>query len=202
MIHDHDRRFYIGGSDASKVLGNHNTKTYKEWWLSKLGISDHTSSDNQYTAAGTRYEHPILDCYAKHNGLEMNKDRQIILEDKMLRVNYDGDADGVIYEVKTHKHDLVKPFDPHSKYIDSQCQLQMYVWQETQEKFNGLIVLEYTLMPEDYENENPSVDDIDYSRITAHKIKYKPKTIKQFLNKLETMIPLLKEAKERSNETT
>ena len=64
MIHDHDRRFYIGGSDASKVLGNHNTKTYKAWWLSKLGISDHTSSDNQYTAAGTRYEHPILDCYA------------------------------------------------------------------------------------------------------------------------------------------
>lgn len=197
MISDHDRRFYIGGSDASKLVMNKNTKTYEEWWLSKLGAVEIDHADTIYTATGTRFEHPILDKYAESLGIEINKDRQIIIEDKMLRINYDGDWDGTIFEVKTHKADAVKPFDAHSKYIENQCLLQMYVWQETMPEFKNLFVLEYPLYPEDYANESPTVDDIDFSRIKAHRIKYKRKKVDKLLEELEPLIPELKGAKER-----
>lgn len=198
MITDSDRRFYIGGSDASKVIGNHSTKTFQNWWHEKLGIAEADHSENIYTSAGTRFEHPILDCYAKELGIDINKDRQIIIEDKMLRINYDGDWNGTIFEVKTHKVDAKKPFDAHCSYIESQCQLQMYVWQETMPEFKNLFVLEYPLYPDDYINANPTVDDIDFNRIKAHKMKYKKKIVEKFLDELEPLIPQLKEAKERN----
>jgi hypothetical protein len=93
--------------------------------------------------------------------------------------------------------DAVKPFDPHCKYIESQCQVQMYVWKETQEDFKNLFVLEYPLYDEDYANENPTKGDIDFSRIKAHKMKYKKKIVEKFLEEPEPLIPQLKEAKER-----
>ena len=98
MITDHDRSGYIGASDVQYVIGNWKTKTWEKWWMQKLGINqDHF--DNQYTLAGTNWEHRILD--SLHiPGLE--KDRQCIIEDLRLRVNLDGNTPDRIKEVKTY----------------------------------------------------------------------------------------------------
>lgn len=197
MISDNDRRFYVGASDSKWVITpNHNTKTWQEKWLVKLGVAEQEDSGNIYTQAGTRWEHPILEKYAQEIGIEINKDKQIILEDKMLRVNYDGDDGLNIYEVKTHKAANTFEVTP---YIDAQCQTQMYVWQETQEDFGKLYVLSYALEDKDYANMNPTADDVDFNRIKVHKVKYSKRKAKHFLECLDPLLPSLKEAKEKAD---
>ena len=189
MIADQDRKWWIGASDSYKVITpNHSTKTWQAWWRVKLGIEEPEFTGNKYTEAGTRFEHPILQCFDK----DMNLDRQLIIEDLRLRVNYDGDKDGRIYEVKTHRAD--KPFEI-TPYIEAQVQTEMYVWQQCMDDFKGLYILSYGLMDRDYEIE-PTVDDIDFDRIKIHKVKYKRRKVKHFLECLE---PLAEELKEHIN---
>ena len=192
MITDNDRRFWIGASDSLKVITpNHETKTWQSWWRIKCGVDEPEFTGNKYTAAGTRFEHPILECFDK----SINMDRQLKIEDLRLRVNYDGDKDGVIYEVKTHK--AGKPFEI-TPYIEAQVQTEMFVWQECRDDFGGLYILSYALTDEDYKNMNPSVKDVDFDRIKVHRVKYKKRKIKHFI---ECLKPLSEELKKIDKET-
>ena len=186
MIADKDRRYWFGASDSAKILNpNHDTKTWQKWWRVKCGIDEDEFFGNVYTDAGTRFEHPILDCFDS----DINKDRQLIIPELRLRVNYDGDKDGNIFEVKTHRAD--KSFTI-TTYIASQVQTEMYVWQEVVGELKGLYILSYGLTEADYLNEAPTAEDVDYNRIKIHRVKYKPKQIRRFLKCLE---PLAEEIK-------
>ena len=119
MIDNFDRSGYFGASDTSMVIAdNRQTKTWRQWWLVKLGEMESTFSGSIYTEAGNKYEHRILKAISE----EITLDRQIIIEKLKLRVNYDGDLDGTIYEVKTHKAE--KDFEISKQYW-RQAQVEM-----------------------------------------------------------------------------
>ena len=206
MITDHDRSYWFGASDTKNVmLDNHSTRTWQEFWEEKCGRLTR-DIDSMATATGTRFEHPILDAI---DG-DIAKDRQIILEDLRLRVNYDGDKDGIIYEVKTHKAD--KPFLTKNalyqfipKHIYGQVQVQMYAWKTAHKngldipEFKKMYVVEYPLCQEDYDGE----PNVDFDRIVFHKVKYDKGFIKQYLKRLEPLKEMLiEEMKERTDEET
>lgn len=196
MITDFDRSGWFGASDTKHVMAdNHHTKTWQDFWDEKCGrlVKD---DESLATYTGTIFEHPILDAIDK----SINKDRQIILEDKRLRVNYDGDKDGVVFEVKTHKggkdfltKNAIYQFLP--KYIFGQVQVQMYVWKTAYERgliedeYKKLYVVEYPLYSEDYEGE----PEVDFKRIKFHKVKYDKGFIKLYLKKLEPLTERLME---------
>lgn len=187
MIKDKDRKWWFGASDSKMILTpNHSTQTWQSWWRVKCGIDEQEFKGNRYTEAGDRFEHPILKCFDEN----MNMDRQILLEELRLRVNYDGDLDGNIFEVKTHRAD--KPFEV-TPYIYDQVQTQMYVWKETRDDFKHLYILSYGLTERDYANHDPSVDDIDYSRIKIQKIKYNRHHMRHFIKMLEPLAADLRE---------
>ena len=141
MITDHDRSGYIGASDVQYVVGNWRTKTWEKWWMQKLGINtDHF--ENEFTKAGTNWEHRILDSL---NLPDLEKDKQIIIEDLRLRVNLDGNTPFRIKEVKTYQWEKGWKKTPQ-KYID-QVNVQMFA----SGIYNADIVA-YGLQPEDYRN--------------------------------------------------
>lgn len=196
MITDKDRSGWFGCSDTKNImLDNHDTVTWQKFWDEKCGrLVNDMSTRETYT--GTVFEHPILNAIDE----SINKDRQIILEDMRLRANYDGDKNGIIYEVKTHRGDrdfLTKnalyQFLP--KYIFGQVQVQMYVWKTAYErgliedKFNKLYVVEYPLYAEDYAGE----PEVDFNRIKFHKVSYDKGFIKMYKKKLEPLVERLLE---------
>lgn len=196
MITDTSRAGWFGASDTKCVmLDNHDTKTWERFWDEKCGRFEH-NVETKATHTGTIYEHPILDSI--DGGI--NKDRQIILADMRLRVNYDGDKNGIIYEVKTHRSD--KPFLTKNalyqfipKYIFGQVQVQMFVWKTAyerelvDEKFNKLYIVEYPLYAEDYAGE----PNVDFKRIKFHKVSYDKGFIKQYKKKLKPLADRLME---------
>lgn len=120
MIADHDRSGYFGASDTDKVIGNWKTKTWEKWWMQKIGINtDHF--DNRYTLAGTNWEHRILDSLHLP---DLEKDKQVIIEELRLRVNLDGNTPFCIKEVKTYGWEKGWKKIPQ-KYIN-QVQVQMF----------------------------------------------------------------------------
>ena len=85
MIHDHDRSGWFGASDTAAIMGKWDTKTFRSFWLQKLGVNrDHFSTLEMDT--GSAYEHRIL----KHIGIR-KMDRQIKIRRLRLRVNLDGE---------------------------------------------------------------------------------------------------------------
>lgn len=139
MIASKDRSEYFGASDIEKIVGNWKTKTFEKWWMQKLGINtDHF--DNRYTLAGTHFEHRILESL----GIPMELDKQIIIEDLRLRVNYDGFATESIYECKTFINE--KGFKVSKKYRE-QVQVQMFASGLRKAK-----IIAYGLKEEDYDN--------------------------------------------------
>lgn len=60
MIASKDRSYYIGASETDKVIGNWKTKSWLDWWMQKIAISNE-HFDNVYTLAGTHFEHRILE---------------------------------------------------------------------------------------------------------------------------------------------
>ena len=155
MISDHDRSGFIGASDVQYVIGNWSTKTWEKWWMTKLGLN-RKHFENESTKAGTNWEHKILD--SLHiDGME--KDKQILLPDILLRVNLDGNTAGRIYECKTYKigsnaasvRQLEQGICPPG--YRNQVQVQMYA-----SKSYGADVVAYGLMPEDYNNYLRAVD--------------------------------------------
>ena len=168
MIEDHDRSGWFGASDTDKVIGNWNTETFKKWWLQKMGV-DNSHFNNRYTAAGTHYEHRILESI----GIPMELDRQVIIEELLLRVNLDGNDDTTIYECKTFIWE--KGFKLPRKYVN-QVQVQMYATGLRRAK-----IVAYGLLEEDYGNFFREIDpqrlqifDIEYDERWIHE-KYLPK---------------------------
>ena len=180
MIASHDRSGYFGASDTPFIIGNHKTATFEKWWMQKIGIN-RDRFDNRYTSAGTHYEHRILESL----GIPMELDKQIILEDLLLRVNLDGNDADTIYECKTYK--LEKGFKLPKKYKE-QVQVQMYA-----SGFRRSKIIAYGLKEEDYDNYfNP----IDPERRSEFVIEYDERWINEvFLPKLKNLAQYLKEGR-------
>lgn len=158
MITDHDRSGWFGASDVQFIVGNWKTKTWAKWWLQKLGIN-HDHFDNEYTKAGTNWEHRILDSLNLPN---LEKDKQIIIEELLLRVNLDGNTPVCIKEVKTYQWEKGWKKTPQ-KYID-QVQVQMFA----SGIYNADIVA-YGLQPDDYRN---YLRELDPSRLRQIPVGY------------------------------
>ena len=157
MIKNKDRSDYIGASDTKYVIGNWNTKTFKRWWLEKLGI-DNISFNNKYTLAGTNYEHKIIEALKIPN---IEKDKQIIKG--RLRVNLDANTKDKIHEIKTYQYEKGFDLKRHKDYIN-QVQVQMYVSDIHQAEIDA-----YGLLENDYKN---YFNDIDTNRLSIHEIVY------------------------------
>ena len=165
MITNHDRSGWIGASDVQFVIGNWKTKTWEKWWMQKMGMNqDHF--ENMYTKAGTNWEHRILDSLNLPN---LEKDRQIIIEDLRLRVNLDGNIPNRIEEVKTYRWEKGWNKTPQ-KYIN-QVQVQMFG-----SKIFDAEIVAYGLIPEDYEN---YLRAIDPQRRRQHPVVYDPLWVNQ-----------------------
>ena len=180
MIASHDRSGYFGASDTPFIIGNHKTATFEKWWMQKIGIN-RDRFDNRYTSAGTHYEHRILESL----GIPMELDKQIILEDLLLRVNLDGNDTDTIYECKTYK--LEKGFKLPKKYKE-QVQVQMYA-----SGFRRAKIIAYGLKEEDYDNYfNP----IDPERRSEFVIEYDERWINEvYLPSLKFLAECLKEGR-------
>lgn len=177
MIASKDRSGYFGASDVEKIIGNWKTDTWMKWWLQKIGINtDHF--DNVYTLAGTHFEHRILESL----GIPMEFDKQIILEDLLLRVNLDGNTTDCIYECKTFKGE--KGFKLPKKYID-QVQVQMFA-----SGIHRAEIVAYGLEEDDYNNFFRAIDP---QRRKQHNIVYDPVWIEtKFLPKLRRLADCLR----------
>lgn len=180
MIADKDRSGYFGGSDVERIIGNYKTATFEKWWLQKIGINrDHF--DNRFTLAGTHFEHRILESL----GIQMEFDKQIIIEDLLLRVNLDGNTDDTTYECKTYRLD--KGFKLPKKYVQ-QVQVQMYAT-----GFRKAKIIAYGLEEGDYDN---FFKPIDPSRLTIYDIEYDERWINEvFLPKLRYLAECLREGR-------
>lgn len=154
------RARWIGASDTRYVMSNFDTKSFELWWLEKLGIreSDYISES---MAAGTNYEHRILDFLSGLLCVELIKDEQIKIRKYRLRVNYDGTTSNLIVEVKTHSAN--KPYVVSKQHFE-QVQVEMYV-----KRIKTAKIASYALTDDDYNNYfNP----IDGERIKLHDVEY------------------------------
>lgn len=181
MISTQDRSGWFGASDTSYIMGNWKTKTFKNWWMSKLGINT-SHYTNVAMNAGTYYEHAILDVVGVPR-----KDHQIILPEYKLRINYDGDGFGRIDEIKTHSQD--KPFKVTKGYLQ-QVRVQMFGKLKTEKVMPEARIWAYGLLPEDYRN---FFNAIDRERLKAYPIEYD----KAFIEKYLVRILYLKDCMER-----
>ena len=179
MIVSQDRSGYIGASDVQYVIGNWKTKTWEKWWMQKLGINtDHF--ENEYTKAGTNWEHRILDSLHLPN---LEKDKQIIIEDLRLRVNLDGNTPFRIHEVKTYQWEKGWKKTPQ-KYIN-QVQVQMFASGIHEAEIDA-----YGLVPEDYRN---YLREVDPERLKGIPVVYDPRWIETvYLPKLRILADCLK----------
>ena len=177
MIASKDRSYYFGASDVSNIIGKWTSKTWKKWWMQKIGINtDHF--ENKYTMAGSHFEHRILESL----GIPLEFDKQIILEDLRLRVNLDGNTKDCIYECKTFINE--KGFKLPKKYIN-QVQVQMFASGLRKAK-----IIAYGLKDEDYNN---FFKPIDKDRVYVFDIEYDEQWINTvFLPKLRILVDCLK----------
>jgi hypothetical protein len=179
MIKDKSRAGWFGASDSATIMGNWETDTFAKWWNVKLGLSEN-NFQNQYTAAGTAYEHKILD----HLGIK-GRDRQIRIKKigkyrVRLRVNLDGEDD-IIHEVKTHK----SPKFTVSKAYWQQAQVEMYATGK------GLVIESYRLNEADYDN---FFRDIDPTRLGRHPVPYDKRWVEyEYLPRLIYLSKCMKE---------
>ena len=169
MISDQDRSGFFGASDTKYIMGNWNTKTFKNWWMSKLGINT-----NHFTSvamnAGTYYEHAILDVIGVPR-----KDHQIIIPEYRLRINLDGDGFGRVDEVKTYSYE--KGFKVKKEYWQ-QVQVQMFGKLKTEKVIPKTNIWAYGLLPEDYNN---FFNPIDRDRLKDYPIEYDSSFIEGYL---------------------
>ena len=122
MIHDFDRRYWFGASDAKYIYAHtESTKSWRDWWDIKTGRQLNNFTGNIYTKAGNTFEHSILQTWCP--GITM--DRQILIPELRLRVNLDGNLSDTIVEVKTYQ--INKKFEVTDGYY-YQAQLQMLAW--------------------------------------------------------------------------
>lgn len=194
MIKSKDRTYYFGASDTKYVIGNWETKTFKKWWLEKLGFSNE-HIDNKYTLAGTNYEHKIIDAL---NIPLIEKDNQFIKD--RIRVNLDGNTKEKIYEIKTYGFEKGFDIEKHKDYI-YQVQVQMYV-----SKIHKAEIDAYGLLENDYIN---FFNNIDLDRLSKYEIEYNEEWLKEvYIPKINYLTECLikqkfpdkEEFKEKENE--
>ena len=134
--------------------------------MQKIGINaDHF--DNEYTKAGTNWEHRILDSLQLPN---LEKDKQIIIEDLKLRVNLDGNTPFRIKEVKTYQWEKGWKKTPQ-KYIN-QTHVQVFAAWMTGMEIEGADIVAYGLEPADYKN---YLRDLDPRRLQEIPVRYDPR---------------------------
>lgn len=181
MITNHDRSGWFGGSDTRFVMAKRrNTRSWLEWWNEKLGYLER-SIHTEAMAAGTAWEHKILDAVNP----AIRKGHQICIEKYRLRVNYDGDLNGTIYEVKTHN--FLKEFTVTRPYW-MQAQVEMYAM-----KTDKLYIVEYGLIREEYDNYFLPVDD---KRIHFHPVEYDKDWIQnEYLPRLKELCRALRKGR-------
>jgi hypothetical protein len=180
MITEKDRSDWFGASDVAFIVGNWKTATFEKWWMQKIGIN-RDSILNKFTAAGSYYEHKILESL----GIPMELDKQIILEDLRLRVNLDGNDTDTIYECKTYQ--FAKGFKMPQKYIQ-QVQVQMFASGLRKAK-----IVVYGLLEGDYDN---YFHPIDPERRDEVIITYDERWINEvFLPKLKYLAECLNEGR-------
>ena len=179
MISDQDRSGWFGASDTSYIMGNWKTKTFKNWWLSKLGINtSHFTSVAMN--AGTYYEHAILDVIGSPR-----KDHQIIIPEYRLRINLDGDGIGRIDEVKTYKYE--RGFKVSKGYWQ-QSQVQMFGKKWEDGKMPEHKIWAYGLLPEDYTN---FFNPIDRERLKDYPTVYDSGFIEKYLIRVKYLVSCL-----------
>ena len=183
MIHDLDRRYYIGGSDIDRFVlaQNHNTKAWKEWWAEKCGLAAREHFMTSAMNTGTMLEHSILKTWVP----EVTWDGQIVYQPLMLRINYDGWHDGIIYEVKCHRAATIWDWDKYRGQVITQA----WVYEKMADElglppFREIHILEYAFTPDEectvYDSlvaENGEIP-IDRNRINDIVIPYKSKNFK------------------------
>lgn len=174
MITNKDRSGWFGASDTATIMGNYKTKTFKNWWLEKLGLRTSTLA-TKAMKAGTQYEHKILDTIPN-----VTKDRQILIPELHLRVNLDGEDENTIYEVKTHM--IGKPFKVPKNYRE-QVNVQMFAT-----GIKNAYIVSYGLTEGDYKN---YFNEIDTERIKYHKIDYDEEFISKYLERLKYLCECL-----------
>ena len=209
MIQNYDRKYWLGCSDTRFVMAkNRSTVTWIRWWNIKIGADDSLFSGNVYTRMGTLYEHPIL----KTIDESMNLDRQLKIPKYNLRANLDGDLDGVIYEVKTHREDTDFDVKRGSIYYN-QCQVEMFAWKKYYKdsqvcqdyhtrqhipEFKELYIVEYPLKVDEY-NKLPLYEsgaipvEIDEKRIKLHRIKYDRGFISEYKQRAKELAKKIRE---------
>ena len=190
MIHE-SRANWFGASDTNMVLAsNRNTKTFKQFWAVKMGEQEPDFKGSFYTEAGNKFEHPILKTISE----EIRLDYQIKIEKLKLRVNYDGDKDGIIYEVKTHRADIEIDTSGNSRYW-RQCQVEMYAYKTVHDDFKRLYIVDYPLYPDEYKNSSET-PPVDFNRIKFIPIEYDKHWIKTiYLPKLKELARCLQKGK-------
>lgn len=176
MIASKDRSGWFGASDVGYIIGNYETKSFAKWWLEKAGYTKNDFS-NDAMAAGTYYEHKILDFIKSRE-----KDKQIKIPKLLLRVNLDGNSDTTIFEVKTYKH--TKGFKLPLKY-KRQVWVQLYA-----SGLSKAYVVAYGLTEADYTN---FFNEIDENRLEYYEIEPNDKFINDvFLPHLNYLVVCLK----------
>ena len=170
MISSKDRSGWFGASDIDKIVGNWNTKTWMDWWLTKIGVM-RNDFESVAMNAGTHKEHQILEYINPF----MEKDKQILIPELRLRVNLDGNVENHIFECKTHSAE--KSFVISKKYRQ-QVNVQMFAF-----KTREADIVSYALTEEDYKN---YFLPIDSDRLFYHPIAYEEQFIEKiFLPRIE-----------------
>jgi len=197
MIHDYDRRFFIGGSDIDKYVmaKNQNTKGWQSWWAQKCGLAEQDHFFNSAMMTGTMLEHSILKTWDE----SIEWDGQIIYRPLMLRINYDGWKDGIIYEVKCHRQLTDWSWERYRGQLISQA----WVYEKMAEElglpeFKEIHILEYAFDPEEestiYDKEIAENGEIPLlrDRINDITIPYKHRQFKGIRSHLKPLAKQLR----------
>ena len=168
MITNQDRSGWFGASDISYIMGNFETATFKKWWLEKLDLNKN-SFTNKVMRTGTNFEHKILDQFP-----EIEMDKQILIPELHLRVNYDGTYPDEIIEVKTYNYE--KSFKV-SKAYKEQVQVEMFA-----AKIYKAQIAAYGLTEGDYAN---YFAEIEPERLSHHPIEYDLEFIEKWLIRIK-----------------
>lgn len=156
MIDTKDRSGWFGASDTDRIIGNFDTKTFIDWWLTKEGVTSNNFESAEMNA-GTHWEHRILE-YVNED-IEM--DKQILIPELRLRINLDGNTEETIYECKTYK--AIKTFKVPLKY-KRQVWVQMFG-----SKLKKAYIVAYGLTENDYKN---YLAPLDKNRLELFEIEY------------------------------
>lgn len=182
MIKNKDRSKWFGASDTAIIMSDFDTKTFRKWWLTKLGVVSNNFS-NIYTFVGSEKEHAILRRIAQNTGREIKLDEQIKIRRYRLRVNFDGTTKDSIEEVKTTMLEKVDKALNNEAYIQ-QVNVEMFA-----KKLDSAELWVYGLVDDDYKN---VFLEIDNERLFKKVVKRDNEFLARYLQRLKYLCYCLK----------